>query len=85
MTMTPPSDHPLRALLADQGRSLVWLAGRLGCGPQTLANRLSGHRPGGGLRGPKPWAPAPVVIVKVAAELGITPKKLARWLAGETP
>ena len=80
--MTAP--HPLRAHLTSQGRSVVWLAAQLGCQPQWLHARMSGRRPGHGRRGPQPWQPAPVVVVRVAQDLGISHTQLAEWLALET-
>ena len=81
--MTAP--HPLRALLDEQGRSIAWLARRLGCSRSTLHNRLSGHRSGTGTRGPRPWRPSLVVVVAVASDLRIHHTQLAEWLALEIP
>ncbi len=81
--MPVPSEHPLRALLRSQGRSVRWLAGQLKCKPQTLISRLSGHRPASSDRGPSPWRPAPVYVVQTAAHLGIPHTTLASWLAGD--
>jgi transposase-like protein len=79
----PSEPHPLRALLVEQGRTVAWLAGRLGCGRRLLYDRLSGRRPGDGSRGPTAWTPAPVKVVQVARELGVPSKDLADWLGVE--
>lgn len=81
--MTAP--HPLRLLLDEQGRTMTWLAQRLGCSRSTLHSRLSGHRSGTGSRGPRPWTPALVVVVSVASDLAIPHTQLAEWLALEIP
>ncbi len=82
MSTTAPSDlHPLRALLIEQGRTVVWLARALRCRPQTLYDRFSGHRSGAGSRGPAPWVPRPVLVLAASKELGVTYGLLAEWLS----
>ena len=77
--------HPLTLIVYSQGRTMTWLASRLGCSRSTLNSRLSGHRSGTGTRGPRPWKPSLVVVVAVASELQIDHTQLAEWLALEIP